>query len=110
MHSMETARTSQKLIAAIVAFSLTLAIVDAVLRTLAIPRPSAPFPPWSQAAMPSADYGRRGPRRRSGLAGDGGARGHSRGLPKKTARAICRSGLALVEAWSDAALSFSAMD
>ena len=30
MHSMETARTSQKLIAAIVAFSLTLAIVDAL--------------------------------------------------------------------------------
>jgi hypothetical protein len=30
MHSMETARTSQKLIAAVVALSLTLAIVDAL--------------------------------------------------------------------------------
>jgi hypothetical protein len=43
MHSMETARTSQKLIAAIVALSLTVAIVDA-LAHLAYPATQRALP------------------------------------------------------------------
>ena len=43
MHSMKTAHTSQKLIAAIAAFSLTLAIVDA-LAQLGYPAAQRAFP------------------------------------------------------------------
>jgi hypothetical protein len=43
MHSMKTAHTSQKLIAAIVAFSLTLAIVD-VLAQLGYPAAQRALP------------------------------------------------------------------